>query len=102
MNRPFFSILFTDPHKKKNRFCLILLFLVTFLSACFEQQLPPLETIAPSGWEVEEDVVEASLGGLFFLDSQTGWIVGNKGIIIHTQDGGKSIHFSFNFTQLWP
>lgn len=33
--------------------------------------------------------VVASLYNVFFLNAQVGWVVGKKGIILHTEDGGE-------------
>ena len=41
-------------------------------------------------WRVEESGVRNNLNGLFFLDSLNGWVVGDRGMILHTTDGGKS------------
>ncbi|MCS7305158.1 MAG: YCF48-related protein [Thermoguttaceae bacterium] len=33
--------------------------------------------------------VDAQLNDVFFLDAQTGWAVGDRGVIWHTEDGGR-------------
>lgn len=44
------------------------------------QLLNPLPTLNP-------------LGGDYFISAQEGWVVGDKGIIMHTTDGGSSWNF---------
>ncbi len=41
-------------------------------------------------WEVQRTGQPLPLHGLFFLDAQRGWAVGDCGTILGTQDGGKS------------
>ncbi|MFQ5949897.1 MAG: hypothetical protein ACE5J1_04335, partial [Nitrospiria bacterium] len=55
------------------------LWLIGFTLGCTPQTEIPPEDRAPSGWEVQEIGSEASLGGIFFIDSEKGWISGNKG-----------------------
>ena len=33
---------------------------------------------------------EANFNDLYFADAKHGWIVGEKGFIVHTKDGGKT------------
>ncbi len=33
---------------------------------------------------------DADLHDVFFLDAQTGWVVGDRGVILHTSDGGQN------------
>jgi photosystem II stability/assembly factor-like uncharacterized protein len=40
--------------------------------------------------EYQRDLTDIFLGGLSFTDEDNGWVVGTKGIILHTSDGGKN------------
>jgi len=40
--------------------------------------------------EEEEEPFDRLLNGVAFVDSATGWIAGESGVILHTEDGGKS------------
>jgi photosystem II stability/assembly factor-like uncharacterized protein len=42
------------------------------------------------GWEVVKVGVNKNLRGVHFLDKEHGWIVGDKGTILHTSDGCKN------------
>ena len=60
------------------------------LSACsskiaIHQEPPPVEArvIRKADWEVD-------FRDVYFLDAKNGWIIGDKGTIIHTADGGKN------------
>jgi len=41
-------------------------------------------------WRVEEIGVRNNLNGIFFIDSLNGWVVGDRGMILHTTDAGRS------------
>jgi len=42
-------------------------------------------------WEVlQQPGFSQALGAIFFIDEQNGWAFGYQGVIIHTQDGGKT------------
>ena len=41
-------------------------------------------------WSPETSGVSQGLESVFFVDSQTGWAVGRRGVIIHTVDGGTT------------
>lgn len=42
-----------------------------------------------SKWEKIRNPSEKHLWGVYFVDSEHGWVVGEAGEILHTQDGGK-------------
>lgn len=63
--------------------CLILL--------CFQ--------IAKSDWTKQNSNTLAWLQDVYFLDGQTGWIVGSSGTYLTTKDGGKSWKRERNFTE---
>lgn len=44
------------------------------------------ESLTPDS---DELVVDSQLNEVAFIDSQTGWIVGDRGVIWHTEDGGR-------------
>lgn len=51
-------------------------------------------------WEKIRNPSEKHLWGVYFVDSENGWIVGEAGEILHTQDGGKQwIHQEGNVEQ---
>lgn len=58
--------------------------------------MPEIHTTVapPSGaelWlEYQKDFSDIFFSGLCFTDENNGWVVGTKGIIIHTADGGKT------------
>jgi photosystem II stability/assembly factor-like uncharacterized protein len=39
-------------------------------------------------WEPQESGVIETLNDVFFVNDQDGWVVGDKGVILHTTDGG--------------
>lgn len=41
-------------------------------------------------WKPQSSGIDKDLNGVFALDENTAWAVGNKGAIIHTTDGGNS------------
>jgi hypothetical protein len=41
-------------------------------------------------WEYQDSGVNTTLRDVCFVDSLTGWAVGDSGVIIHTNDGGNS------------
>ena len=41
-------------------------------------------------WSSQNSGVTTSLNDVYFTDNQNGWAVGDKGIIIHTTDGGQN------------
>ena len=49
------------------------------------QQSPPVtaEIVRKADWEVE-------FRDVFFLDAKHGWVIGEKGTILYTEDGGKN------------
>ena len=49
------------------------------------QQPAPVETeiVRKADWEVE-------FRDIFFLDAKHGWVIGEKGTILYTEDGGKN------------
>ncbi len=65
-------------------------------------------------WEKVRNPSEKHLWGVYFVDSEHGWVVGEAGEILHTKDGGKqwvrqisdaeqplfAVHFA-NLTQGW-
>ena len=40
-------------------------------------------------WEKVRNPSDKHLWGVYFVDSEHGWVVGEDGVILHTQDGGK-------------
>ena len=45
----------------------------------------------PSGtWERQVSSIETNLSSLSFVDERTGWVVGEGGTILHTEDGGRT------------
>lgn len=44
----------------------------------------------PTWKEVDLPVEDAQLEALFFIDANEGWAVGRKGLILHTNDAGKT------------
>jgi photosystem II stability/assembly factor-like uncharacterized protein len=36
-----------------------------------------------------EMLEDAELTSVWFLDSDQGWVVGDRGVILHTEDGGR-------------
>ncbi len=57
-----------------------LVFSLGLISICYGQ----------GTWERMEIAVSVNLNDIHFIDSITGWCVGDSGIIIHTYDGGNS------------
>ena len=58
-----------------------------------------LHEIAVGGWERVHVSTLASLRSVFFLDSQKGWIVGSKGALLTSTDGGNSWKLEKTFTR---
>jgi photosystem II stability/assembly factor-like uncharacterized protein len=51
----------------------------------------PFQPDAPEGWCWQEALgLVNTLNDVFFWDEQTGWAVGEKGTILHTDDGGDT------------
>lgn len=69
--------------KKFSVLCLILL--------CFQ--------IAKADWTKQNSNTLAWLQDVYFLDEQTGWIVGSSGTFLATKDGGKNWKKEKNFTE---
>lgn len=75
---------------------LIFLLFVVLFNTGFSQNY--YQVISPS--------VEAELNDVFLINEQTGWIVGNKGIILKTTDGGlnwirKDTPFKYDFLKVF-
>ena len=69
---------------------LIAMLIFLILNACgskmvLHREPPPVESevIRKADWEVD-------FRDVYFLDAKHGWIIGDKGTIIHTEDGGKN------------
>ena len=69
---------------------LMIIPILLILSACgskmaVHREPPPVEArvIRKADWEVD-------FRDVYFLDEKNGWIIGDKGTIIHTTDGGKN------------
>ena len=41
-------------------------------------------------WTAQTSGVTTNLRDVYFTDNQTGWAVGNAGVILHTSDGGQT------------
>jgi photosystem II stability/assembly factor-like uncharacterized protein len=51
----------------------------------------PFQPDAPEGWCWQEVLgLVNALNDVFFWDAQTGWAMGEKGTILHTDDGGET------------
>jgi len=48
----------------------------------------PSIVLAQSGWIKQQTNTKKGLTGIFFLDNNTGWAVGDSGIILNTNNGG--------------
>lgn len=44
--------------------------------------------------------VSVDLVAVYMLDEQTGWVVGHRGVVLHTQDGGRSWDLQLNGSQV--
>jgi len=49
----------------------------------------PIENPSPASWKLNKSVL-TSLNSIFFPDSEKGWIAGDGGIILYTDNGGKN------------
>ncbi|OGU77954.1 MAG: hypothetical protein A2W11_12220 [Ignavibacteria bacterium RBG_16_35_7] len=47
-------------------------------------------------WDLQMRVTGNSLSGIFFLDANNGWAVGDSGIILHTTNGGNPVPVELN------
>ncbi len=47
-------------------------------------------------WAMQQTGVNTPLNDLFFVNANTGWAVGDEGIILHTTDGGASWSVQYN------
>ena len=72
------------------RRALMIMPILLILSACsskiaVHREPPPVKArvIRKADWEVD-------FRDVYFLDAKNGWIIGDKGTIIHTTDGGKN------------
>ena len=69
----------------------ILILTASLLSGCgiktalFHREPPPVkaEVVREADWEMD-------FNDVYFVDANNGWIVGETGTIIHTDDGGKT------------
>ena len=53
--------------------------------------LHPVALFAQGSWKIiREADYETSYSDVIFVDQHNGWVVGENGLIIHTNDGGKS------------
>ena len=41
-------------------------------------------------WNIQNSISTNRLNSICFVDSLKGWVVGNKGLIMHSIDGGKN------------
>ena len=72
------------------RITTIIISLLVLLSGCgvklvLQQRPAPVkaEIVRRADWEVE-------FRDVFFLDAKHGWVIGEKGTILYTADGGKN------------
>src|SRR5258706_13892469 len=49
-----------------------------------------IEHISSNGTSTRVHVASADLNGVFFTSAESGWVVGEHGTIIHTEDAGRS------------
>ena len=62
--------------------CLIFIFLITFFQIS--------ETISQEYWSRIDSPVNVELRNCFFINAETGWIAGESGTVIRTDNGGNS------------
>ena len=66
-----------------------MLILSLLLAAC--AVFPSGQCAAITGyWEEQNSGVDADLLGLCFVSEEEGWVVGTRGVILHTTDGGET------------
>lgn len=53
----------------------------------------PIALISQGTWELVPIPTSKNLNSEYFIDSLTGWVVGDSGIILHTHDGGHNWEF---------
>ncbi|MCX7995513.1 MAG: YCF48-related protein [candidate division WOR-3 bacterium] len=53
-----------------------------------------------NNWVRLDSPTQSNLMGVFFLNAQEGWICGEGGIILHTNDGGNTFEFQYAPTTL--
>ena len=49
----------------------------------------PRDIDSVTGWITQNSGTRSYLNGVFFQDTRRGWVVGTKGTILHTTDGGE-------------
>lgn len=49
----------------------------------------PMSTALSQDWTVQESGTTVRLNGVFFIDENNGWIVGDSSLILHTFNGGE-------------
>ena len=52
----------------------------------------PRDVDSVTGWVTQDSGTRSYLNGVFFQDARRGWIVGARGTILHTTDGGAHWH----------
>ena len=57
--------------------------------------------VFPGGWEVQNSGTNAHLHDVYFIDHNTGWVVGDSGTIIHTDNGGDIWTLQESGTSSW-
>lgn len=68
--------------------------IAVFLTLLFVLALADFPVIRPAapelGWRQQSSGVLSKLNAVFFADRQRGWIAGNNGMLLSTEDGGQS------------
>jgi len=65
-----------------------------------------IKIFAQNYYQVLKPSIEAELNDVFLVNEQLGWIVGNKGILLHTNDGGiswvkKELPFTYDLLKVF-
>jgi len=51
---------------------------------------PPVIKYIPSGiWKLQESNTSVKLNSVYFIDSKRGWVAGDEGTLLYTEDGGE-------------
>ena len=77
-------------HGRSNRVSLCILLFLAFCAVSADST----QAQQPSG--AREMAEDAELTDLFFLDSDLGWAVGDRGVVWHTEDGGRQWQLQYS------
>ena len=75
---------------KVRRIIFLCLLFYVIISGCSKDRSVSISPPLPEAWTIQQTPTDQTLKGIYFVDLNNGWAVGDFGTILFTTDGGKS------------